>query len=175
MCASITAPTSSGMSGKSFKEVSEQVGFENYSYFGKLFKKYIGQTPETYRGGVTGEFGDIEGNCGVVLLFRLQLELELLTVERRSRCKTLSRPMWLFWSGSPSCRQCWSSSRSLSGEMPVPLSMTERFKTPFSSTLARMRRIQSPLFSAEPWKIEFSTNGARPWKAWGSSARCRLF
>lgn len=67
---------------KKLQEVSEQVGFENYSYFGKLFKKYIGQTPETYRGGVAGEFGDIEGNGGVVLLFRLQRELEPLAIEK---------------------------------------------------------------------------------------------
>lgn len=42
---------------KKLQEVSEQVGFENYSYFGKLFKKYIGQTPETYRGESQGNLG----------------------------------------------------------------------------------------------------------------------
>lgn len=37
-------------SGKKLQEISEEVGFSNYSYFGKLFKKYLGTTPESYRG-----------------------------------------------------------------------------------------------------------------------------
>lgn len=44
-------------SGKKHQEISEDVGFGNYSYFGKLFKKYIGQTPEAYRGGSEGNLG----------------------------------------------------------------------------------------------------------------------
>ncbi len=34
---------------KRLQEISEQVGFNNYSYFGKLFKKYQGITPESCR------------------------------------------------------------------------------------------------------------------------------
>lgn len=37
-------------SEKKLQEISEEVGFGNYSYFGKLFKKYLGTTPENYRG-----------------------------------------------------------------------------------------------------------------------------
>ena len=36
-------------SGKKLQEIAEEVGFGNYSYFGKLFKRYVGQTPEAYR------------------------------------------------------------------------------------------------------------------------------
>lgn len=35
--------------GMRLQEISEQVGFNNYSYFGKLFKKYQGITPESCR------------------------------------------------------------------------------------------------------------------------------
>ena len=34
---------------KRLQEISEEVGFNNYSYFGKLFKKYQGVTPENCR------------------------------------------------------------------------------------------------------------------------------
>ena len=34
---------------RTLRDISEQVGFSNYSYFGKLFKKYVGITPESYR------------------------------------------------------------------------------------------------------------------------------
>lgn len=44
-------------SEKKFQEVAEEVGFGNYSYFGKLFKRYIGQTPEAYREGSEGSLG----------------------------------------------------------------------------------------------------------------------
>lgn len=37
-------------SERKLQEISEEVGFSNYSYFGKLFKKYQGMTPENYRG-----------------------------------------------------------------------------------------------------------------------------
>ena len=30
-------------------QVSEALGFENYSYFSKVFKKYIGITPDAFR------------------------------------------------------------------------------------------------------------------------------
>lgn len=42
---------------KKLQEIAEEVGFENYSYFGKLFKRYIGQTPEAYRDGSEGKLG----------------------------------------------------------------------------------------------------------------------
>ena len=44
-------------SEKKLQEIAEEVGFENYSYFGKLFKRYIGQTPEAYRDGSEGKLG----------------------------------------------------------------------------------------------------------------------
>ena len=33
----------------SIQEISEKVGFNSQSYFTKIFKKYIGVTPITYR------------------------------------------------------------------------------------------------------------------------------
>lgn len=41
-------------SGKKLQEIAEEVGFGNYSYFGKLFKRYVGQTPEAYRDSSEG-------------------------------------------------------------------------------------------------------------------------
>lgn len=36
-------------------EVSEMVGYNNYRYFSDIFKKYTGQTPNTYKNSVWGE------------------------------------------------------------------------------------------------------------------------
>ena len=44
-------------SEKKLQEIAEEVGFENYSYFGILFKRYVGQTPEAYREGSEGKLG----------------------------------------------------------------------------------------------------------------------
>ncbi|WP_446807011.1 AraC family transcriptional regulator [Hominenteromicrobium mulieris] len=57
MYASIMELISFGAVKKSFRKSPEEVGFENYSYFGKLFKRYIGQTPEAYRDGSEGKLG----------------------------------------------------------------------------------------------------------------------
>ncbi|MFR8758672.1 MAG: helix-turn-helix domain-containing protein, partial [Clostridium sp.] len=44
-------------SGKKLQEIAEEVGFGNYSYFGKLFKRYVGQSPEAYRDSSEGNLG----------------------------------------------------------------------------------------------------------------------
>ena len=45
------------ISGKKLQEIAEEVGFGNDSYFGKLFKRYVGQTPEAYRDSSEGNLG----------------------------------------------------------------------------------------------------------------------
>lgn len=39
----------------SIKEIAGAVGFSDYSYFGRTFRRSIGQTPDHYRSGWTGE------------------------------------------------------------------------------------------------------------------------
>lgn len=39
-------------------KIARQVGYSDYQYFTKVFKKVIGQTPGEYRERVRKEFGD---------------------------------------------------------------------------------------------------------------------